>query len=48
MLLQSAGKIEMKEKGAIRNATYFPILNTRKFLFFLSYRLIKTGFELTH
>ena len=47
MLLQSAGKIEMEEKGAICNATcsYFKY---KKIPVFLGYRLIKTGFELTH
>ena len=47
VLLQSAGKIEMKGKGAIRNATcsYY---KHKKIPVFLSYRLINTGFELTH
>ena len=40
-------RLKWKRKGQFAMPPV-PISNTRKFLFFLSYRLIKTGFELTH
>ena len=40
-------RLKWKRKGQFAMPPV-PILNTRKFLFFLGYRLIKTGFELTH